>query len=138
MDRDSGTSRAARTNGDRLRLHRSDLLLILAFWTVFAVLTAANRLLDPDGIGFRSTASIAPVEVAFIESYVWALLTPAIFWLGVRFSLERGSRTQRILLLLGVGMVVSAAMVWLNEVVRQAVIQFPHTASRSSAQSFRW
>ena len=30
-----------------------------------------------------------PIAMAFIESWIWAALTPFVFWLSGRFSLER-------------------------------------------------
>ena len=39
-------------------LQRTELLLIFAFWTVLAVLTAASRLLDPRGPAFQLSRNL--------------------------------------------------------------------------------
>ena len=92
---------AARENSS---LSRAELLLILAFWTFMAVLTAANRLGDARGpvlVGAGETTSIA---LAFAQSYLWALLTPGIFILVSRYGVDRSNQVPRIILyiLLGV------------------------------------
>jgi two-component sensor histidine kinase len=88
-------------------LRRVELLLIFAFWTFMAVLTAANGLLDPRGRGLQPLIPSAPVALAFAESYLWALLTPLIFWLGSRLNVERSSWVRRVLLLTAVGVLVA-------------------------------
>jgi two-component system, LytTR family, sensor kinase len=93
--------------GDRLRLGRAELLLIFAFWTFMAVLTAANALLDPRGRGLQPTIASAPIALAFIESYLWALVTPFVFLLGSRYGIERSRWLSRVLLFLGVGIAIS-------------------------------
>jgi two-component system LytT family sensor kinase len=93
--------------GDRLRLGRMELLMIFAFWTFMAVLTAANALLDPRGRGLQPNIASAPIALAFIESYLWALATPFIFLLSSRYSFERTRWLSRVLLFLAVGIVVA-------------------------------
>jgi signal transduction histidine kinase len=92
----------------RFPLRRSELLLIVAFWTFLAVLSAANGILDPRGRG--PLVSSAPVAIAFIASYLWAALTPFIFWLSGRFGIDRSNRVPRILLLVGIGVLVAMCM----------------------------
>ena len=89
---------------DNTSLSRTELLLVLAFWTFMAVLTAANRLGDPRGpvlVGGTETTSIA---LAFAQSYLWALLTPGIFILASRYGIDRSNAASRVVLyiLLGV------------------------------------
>ena len=105
-------------------LRRRELLLIVAFWTFMAVLLAANRLFDPRGGRIQGTLELLPVT--FAESYLWALLTPAIFWLGSRFSLDRAEdRVGRLLLFVGVGLLVAALHAWVMDAVRDAVLPPP-------------
>lgn len=103
------TSEFATANGQGsyVRLRRSELLGIFGFWTFLAVLSAANGLLDPRARGLQPLVAAAPVTLAFIESYLWAALTPVLFWLSSRFTLERSNRVARILLFVGVGIVVA-------------------------------
>jgi sensor histidine kinase YesM len=91
----------------RQPLRSRDLLAIFAFWTFLAILSATSRLLDPRGFGFRGMSPAGPVLLAFIESWIWALLTPLIFWLGGRVGLERRALLWRILILIAAGIVIS-------------------------------
>lgn len=91
-------------------LRRPELLLILGFWTFMALLTAANSMIDPMGRGLLPISSTSPIAIAAAESLAWALLTPPLFWLTSRLSLERVSWSGwlwRVLLLLLVGMAIS-------------------------------
>lgn len=111
-------------------LGRRELALIFAFWTFFAVLTAANRALDPRGQGFRSTVSWAWVLLAFVESYLWALLTPLIFWMASRFSVREGSRIASVLLYLLAGVVIALLLDAIVDGLRGAVLPPLHPPGR--------
>jgi two-component system, LytTR family, sensor kinase len=78
------------------------LLLNFGIWTLFGALTASNWLLSPIGDFYPYPWVL--VAKAFVNSYAWALLTPAIFWFATRFNPEHGSRVGRGALLLGVGL----------------------------------
>jgi signal transduction histidine kinase len=121
------TSEFATPDGRRshVRLRRSELVGIFAFWTFLAVLTSANGLLDPRGRGLQPLVSAAPVTLAFVESYLWAVLTPLLFWLTSRFTLERANRVGRVLLLLGVGIVVAMLVEALLAYLRFEVFYVP-------------
>jgi signal transduction histidine kinase len=103
------TEHTTHSNGgvDYIPLRRSELLGIFAFWTFLALLTAANGLLDPRGRGLQPLLTTAPITLAFVESYLWAALTPFLFWLTSRFSIERDNRTTRVLLFVVAGVVVA-------------------------------
>ena len=109
----------------RWQLSRIELLLIFAFWTFLALLTAANRVLDPRGPGFQPGLPSGPVALAFTEFYLWALLTPLIFWLSSRFSIERSNRVARILLFVGVGVIVAVFVDVLVDFFRTYVFPIP-------------
>ena len=99
----------ATSNGhpDSVPLRRSELLGIFAFWTFLAILTAANGLLDPRGRGLQPLLVGAPVTLAFIESYLWAALTPFLFWLTSRYSIERENRVARVVMFVAAGLLVA-------------------------------
>ena len=59
--------------------------LIFAFWTMLALFTLGNDLLDPRDAPTWNT--IAALE-AFSEFYLWAVLTPFVFWLCRRLPLD--------------------------------------------------
>jgi two-component system LytT family sensor kinase len=89
------------------RLSRRELFLIFVFWTSLAILASVNRLLDPRGFGFRGISPVGPIALAFIESWIWAALTPFVFWLSSRFSVERSRWVVHIPALLAIGVVIS-------------------------------
>ena len=105
------------------RLGSRDFLAIFAFWTFLAVLSAASRLLDPRGFGFRGMSPAGPVLLAFVESFIWAVLTPLIFWLGSRIGLERRALLWRILLLIAIGIVVSVIVYLVLAVARDQIFE---------------
>jgi signal transduction histidine kinase len=90
-------------------LRRAELGIIFAFWTFLAILTAANAVLDPRGRGAVPQFAWGPVGFAFLQYYLWAALTPPLFVLASRFSLER-DRLQRLLLLVAVGVLLAIGM----------------------------
>ena len=120
-------------------LQRTELLLIFAFWTVLAVLTAASRLLDPRGPALQQPFPPAmPITLAFAESYLWAVLTVPIFWLASRVSLEpRGNRFGRVLLFLGVGVVTAMFIDVATHLMRDALFDFPMRPRRGPPVTWR-
>jgi two-component sensor histidine kinase len=92
---------------ERVPPARTELLLILAFWTFMAVLASANAVLDPRGRAMQSAIPTGPVAVAFVQSYLWAALTPLIFRLATRFRLERSNRVAHVLVFLVAGLLVA-------------------------------
>lgn len=100
-----------------------ELAIILGFWTSLAILTAGSRVLDP----FRddvSTAerlrSIAPI---FFGYYFWAILTPFIFALSRRLSVDRWNWMRRVPLHLAIAFVVAIGVDLYDDAVR--VYLFP-------------
>ncbi|HEY1283095.1 MAG TPA: histidine kinase [Steroidobacteraceae bacterium] len=104
------------TQSERVPLRRSDLLFIFGFWTFIALLTSANTLVDP-------MLPAAPVALTFIESYLWAVVTPLVFSLTSYYPLERGHILPRIALFFVVGMLVAVAMDVLTGFLRFDVFQ---------------
>ena len=107
------------------RIGGRELLLIFAFWTFIALLGAANRLLDPRGFGFRLASPAAPVAMEFVESWVWACLTPMIFSLSARFAVERSTWAARLPVLLAAGIAIAIGVDLLLELVRLQIIPRP-------------
>lgn len=95
------------TQSDRVPLRRSELAFIFGFWTFVALLASVNALTDPRGRGLLPVLPSAPVALAFIESFLWAALTPLVFWLVRRYGIERSNRAARIALFLGIGLTVA-------------------------------
>ena len=94
----------------RWRLSRGELAAIAGFWALLALLSAANRVLDPRGPGPHAALPTAPLLLALFESALWALLTPLVFWLSSRASAEQARQVQRLLLLLAVGVLLAVCV----------------------------
>jgi signal transduction histidine kinase len=98
---------------------------MFVFWTFIAVLTSANRLLDLRGQSFRAPPASAATMLAFVDAYIWALLTPAIFWLASRFGFEGSARWRRVVVYFVIGVVVALAVASLVALVRDMVLPPP-------------
>lgn len=107
------------------RLGRMELIAILAFWTFLAVLTAANRLLDPRFPGQQPILTSLPVAIAFFDSYVWALLTPLVFWLTSRLSFDRANRVAHVSVLVVAGFLTAIAVDTAGDAFRIYVLDAP-------------
>jgi signal transduction histidine kinase len=114
-------------------------LLIFAFWTALAILTAASRLLDPRGPAFQQPfPSSVPITLAFAEYYLWAVLTVPIFWLASRVSLEpRGNRFGRVLLFLGIGLVTAMFVDIAMHFMRDVLFDLPMRPRRGPPPNWR-
>ena len=122
---DSRTAEYPAADGDRFALTKREVLLIVAFWTFLAVLTAANRRFDIRSGGFQLTFTSAPVVFAFIESFAWALITPLVFWLARRYTLDRGARLKSFVIFIVVGIIVAGLLALTMEELRQAIFPPP-------------
>ncbi len=115
---DSGRQLASTEHGEGAWLSRTELLMVFGFWTFMALVTAANRPSDPRGGGLLAAAGTTSIALAFIQSYIWALLTPPIFVLARRYGVDRSNRLSRVIMyvLLGVAIafVVDQLMVTLQ------------------------
>ncbi len=96
----------ARATDQDLPLAPREIATIIAFWTAFAMLQFANRLFDamarPGPTNFQSGWLTIPL----IDSICWALLTAPLFWLASRYSTDRVSRRQQLIVFGAVGLVV--------------------------------
>lgn len=94
---------------------------IFLFWTFMALLMVGNRLLDtrhPMG---------PPREVAFFvsEFYLWALLTPFVFWMSRSFSIERDNWRTRLGQHLAVAFFVAFCFDLFTDLIRIYVVRPP-------------
>ena len=99
--------RAAEPHADRVPLSRGEYLLILLFWTFYAGLAAAGALLDPRGRFGQDTLQLGQVAFPIVQAYLWAVLTPLIFWLVARVGMGRHPPVRAALLLLGAGLLTA-------------------------------
>lgn len=103
------------------RIGSRELLLIFAFWTFIATLSAVNRALDPRGFGFQLSSPAGPIALEYIESWIWAVITPIVFLLTQRFPIER-SRWARVAVLLLIGIVIAIAVDLIMDIARIAIL----------------
>jgi two-component system LytT family sensor kinase len=82
---------------------RLEILLIVFFWTLLGMLTVGQRTIDPRGMPGTTLAWIYHIV---LEYGLWIALTPFIFWLSRRFSLDRG-RWPRYVLHITVALLVA-------------------------------
>ena len=112
------TPASADLHSDRVPLSRTEIVLIFAFWTFVALLTAANGALDPRGRAMQSPLLSPPVVLGFVQAGIWAVLTPLIFWMTSRLTIERANAVARVALLLAIGivaaMLVDSVLAWMR------------------------
>jgi two-component system LytT family sensor kinase len=101
------------------RLSHRELFLILLFWTSLATLSAVNRLLDPRGSSYRGISPVGPIAMAYIESWIWAVMTPLVFWLCSRFPIERNRWVVHLPLLLVIGVAMAVGVYLVLAVARE-------------------
>ena len=94
----------------RLKLGTAEVLVIVAFWTSLAVITAAGRRIDPRIPGLDPDFTNAFVALTIIEYAVWGVLTAPIIWLASRYSVEGGIRIARIAVLILLGLAIAASV----------------------------
>jgi two-component system LytT family sensor kinase len=105
------------------------LLLNVLFWTLFGALTASNWLLSPVVEQFPYPGRL--FAKAFSNAYMWALLTPVIFWLAARFNPEHGPRVRRALLLLVFGLAIGVLVAGVQAIINPRILASPATVAPS-------
>ena len=106
-------------------LRGREIALIVAFWTFLAILISANRLTDPRAADRPVTPASGPILLTLFEAYLWATLTPLIFWLARRLGLSRRQWLGRLVLLLVVGGVLALIVTLATTFLRNEVLELP-------------
>jgi len=106
------------------RLTARERVLIFAFWTGLAILSAVNGLLNAPGF-IRVMAPTGPVVLAFLEAWLWAAFTPMIFRLSARMPPERTRKGLRLLLLIAIGIALSITIYLIVDVARDLIFMPP-------------
>ena len=123
---------------DHLRLSAREVAIILAFWTSLAAISAVNRMMDPRGDGLRMVAPVGSIALPFVESWIWAALTPLIFWLSSRASSDASNRFSKIVVLVVAGFVVAVAVDVAMDIARSQLLPFnPRRRGGGSPSPFR-
>ncbi|MEO8620501.1 MAG: histidine kinase, partial [bacterium] len=97
----------AHSSADDLSLTKREIVLVVAFWLLYACLASANRIFDVmSRSGWDATFQSGWVIVPLLDSLCWVLLTLPIFWLAARYGTGRFTRAREIALFAVVGIIV--------------------------------
>ena len=99
------------------------MLAVVAFWALMALISAASRELDPRVPGLAPRLTTAVLNATYVEYALWAVMTLPILWLTSRYSIERGQRAGRLLLLAALGVVIAMIMDGVMAEVRQSFLE---------------
>ena len=105
-------------------LTATEVLAIIAFWTILAVITAASRRLDPR-VELAPSIASAVATLAFIEYAIWAGFTIPIVWLSSRFSLEGGLKIARVIFFIALGVAIAIFVDSALAAARSHFLPFP-------------
>ena len=86
---------------------REDGIVTVAFWLGFGTLQAVREASRTWGVEPIAWGGVAET---FAEVGLWALLTPAVFWIARRYPAERGAWAGRAAAQLALGAVVAVAI----------------------------
>ena len=100
-----------------------ELAGIAAFWLVFGALSVTNWLFPPGGEGPPMTTRV--IAIGMVESILWMIATPPLFWFTSRFTVDIRRRVWRVLLYFVVALVVALAVDVLVEIVRRGLLPPP-------------
>lgn len=99
--------------------------MIFVFWTSLATLSTVNRMIDPRAFGLREGWPGGVIAFLYAEAWLWALLTPLIFWLSSRFNGERTGWLASVLALLLSGIVIAFAADMILHLLRSELLPIP-------------
>jgi two-component system LytT family sensor kinase len=117
-------------------LSAREVFLICAFWTSLAGLTVLNRVFDPRGEGLRVIARTGPLVLPFAEAWLWAAMTPLIFWISSRSS-SAMSRAARVALLVLAGIAVAMFVDLALDIMRELFVNSPRRRAGPVFRPFR-
>jgi two-component system, LytTR family, sensor kinase len=105
-------------------LSRTELLLILGFWSLIGILTSANYLIEPRAHGpWQPLVPFAATMVTFSNSFMWCAVTPAIIFFASRLAMERTRWPTRFMFVV-IGMVLAIVIDLATSYVRQHVFYY--------------
>ena len=113
---------ARRSGREQYPIRGIDLLAIVLFWALLAVVSGVSRELDPRFPGVPDRMVSAVVVATYVEYALWAVLTVPIWWMLSRYSIERGRRVGRVLLFVALGIAIAMAADWLLLQVREGLM----------------
>ncbi|MFT3905673.1 MAG: sensor histidine kinase [Steroidobacteraceae bacterium] len=106
------------------RISRFELLLIFGFWALIGVLSSVNTTLNPLIIASAPAYRLPPIIGGLVECLVWALLTPLIFHMTRRYSLDHPRWLLRLAAFILIGIVVALCVYQLMAYIRGSSREF--------------
>jgi two-component system, LytTR family, sensor kinase len=125
QDAESDSRALGRMDATEYRsLSRTELLLILGFWSLIGILTSANYLIEPRAHGpWQPLVPFAATMVTFANSFMWCAVTPAIIFFASRLAMERTRWPTRFMFVV-IGMVLAIVIDLATSYVRQHVFYY--------------
>jgi len=99
------------------------LILNFAVWTLIGAFQASTWILAPAIVG--SANPFRFLAVALFNAYVWAVLTPGVFRLGIWVNAERAARLRRVTLISVLGLTLSAVVTVMAFAVHRLLLPVP-------------
>ncbi len=121
---------------DYQSLSRTELLLILGFWLLIAILTSANNLIEPRTGPWQPRVPFASEMVYFANSLMWCAVTPVIIWFASRFAIDRTNWPTRVMFVV-IGLVLAIFIDLATSFVRQHLFYSPTPVSAEMAAMAR-
>ncbi|HEX7150595.1 MAG TPA: histidine kinase [Thermoanaerobaculia bacterium] len=122
----------------RFNLSTRELVLIFLFWTLLASLSLVQRLYDPRGEGLRVIPTGAgPLLFPYLEAWLWAVLTPLIFWLSSKTLNDRYHWILRAALLVAAGILIAMTVDMLLDMLRAELFPRPRRRGMGRLSPFR-
>ncbi len=105
---------------EALGIRWSEFGLIVAFWLLFALVTIANRVLDPRRPNNADVNILfGTIAIALTQATLWAVLTVPLFILAARSTIDQRSRAARALLLVGAVLLVALLTSTISDLARE-------------------
>lgn len=120
-------------------IRRNELRFVWAFWAFIAALTFVNALMNDAMSGpTPRLPAMAPFVTAVVNCLLWGALTPIMFRLTSRFSLDRPNWMLSLALLLAAGLLISIGVAELMRYLRyqQAMYYLRIGALDRTSQNF--
>ena len=121
---------------DYRSLSRTELLLILGFWALIGTMSCTNSLIQPRTGPWQPLIPFAYELVTFSNAFMWAAVTPVIFWFASRFALERTGWPTRVMFVV-IGLVLAIVIDLATSFVRQHLFYSPTPVSPEMAAMAR-
>lgn len=112
-----------------------ELAVIAIFWLLFAVVTFANRALDPRRPNTESALWVATLTISLTQAVLWASLTIPLFVLAARATTERQNRVVAVTVLILAAVLAALVVSTVVDAVRESVLPMPRRGGFNNADN---